>query len=86
MNDLPPAEFQEEEEEQQSSDEEALVEEDWDIDFNDLEFESAIIGVGSFGKVLKGSYFGTPVALKKMYNTEDKFIRKYITRELNTLK
>jgi len=35
--------------------------EEWSIDFNDLEFGSPI-GKGNFGKVYKGSYFGTPVS------------------------
>lgn len=62
-----------------------LVEEALDIDFNDLDIHEEI-GSGSFGQVLKASYFGTEVAVKKLFNVDDKMMQKYIQRELATLK
>jgi len=62
-----------------------LVQEEWSIPFDDLTLENSI-GEGSFGKVMKGDYFGTKVAVKKLFNHDDKKMQKYIQRELATLK
>eukprot|EP01114_Cavostelium_apophysatum_P016435 TRINITY_DN4674_c0_g1_i1.p1 TRINITY_DN4674_c0_g1~~TRINITY_DN4674_c0_g1_i1.p1 ORF type:complete len:333 (+),score=76.53 TRINITY_DN4674_c0_g1_i1:111-1109(+) len=64
---------------------EGLVGDESNIKFEDLELEESI-GEGSFGKVLKGRYFGTYVAVKKLFNHEDRKMQKYIQRELATLK
>ncbi len=41
-----------------------IVNIDSTIRFEDLTFEDEV-GGGSFGKIFKGDYFGTPVAIKK---------------------
>lgn len=35
---------------------------------------------------MKGSYFGTPVAIKQLLNPQDKLIKKYIQREVAAFK
>eukprot|EP01088_Endostelium_zonatum_P017904 TRINITY_DN5533_c0_g1_i2.p1 TRINITY_DN5533_c0_g1~~TRINITY_DN5533_c0_g1_i2.p1 ORF type:complete len:269 (+),score=53.94 TRINITY_DN5533_c0_g1_i2:45-851(+) len=51
-----------------------------------LEFTpESVIGAGQFGKVYKGKYLGTPVAIKSLLNTEDEDMQKYFERELETL-
>eukprot|EP01088_Endostelium_zonatum_P016068 TRINITY_DN4193_c0_g1_i3.p1 TRINITY_DN4193_c0_g1~~TRINITY_DN4193_c0_g1_i3.p1 ORF type:complete len:473 (-),score=188.30 TRINITY_DN4193_c0_g1_i3:89-1507(-) len=56
----------------------------WSIDFSDLEFNEKI-GEGAFGAVFKGTYCGTEVAIKKMWeNDEDTLL--YIKREISVLK
>jgi len=76
-----------EEEEETTDEEDGLVidEELWNISYDDLNFEKEI-GHGSFGVVYKGEYFGTPVAIKMLLNTDDELTKKYIQREVYALK
>jgi len=60
-------------------------EEVWDIDEEDLELEDEI-GAGCFGSVYKGSYCGTPVAIKELYDASNAIIQKLVKREVATLK
>jgi serine/threonine protein kinase len=57
----------------------------WDINFNDLE-NLQDLSSGNFGKVYRGTYFGTEVAVKKLLDIEDEFMHKYIEREMAILK
>lgn len=56
----------------------------WSIDFDELDFEH-VIGTGKFGEVYFGYYLGTPVAIKKILET-DEDMKKSIERELAMLK
>lgn len=47
-----------------SNDHEGIWETDFKIDYKDLNFEGEV-AEGAFGKIYKGDYFGTPVAIKK---------------------
>lgn len=57
----------------------------WNIAFEDLKFVKTI-GKGNFGKVYKGTYVGTEVAIKQLYYVDDDDMQKYIEREMVTLK
>lgn len=59
--------------------------EGWDINFNDLE-NLQDLSSGNFGKVYRGTYFGTEVAVKKLLDIDDEFMHKYIEREMAILK
>jgi len=60
------------------------IEEVWNIDYNDLEFER-LIGKGAFGEVHRGKYFGTDVAIKTIFDTDEDSML-YLQREINVLK
>jgi len=60
------------------------LEDAWNIDFSDLEFEKKI-GKGAFGEVYEGRYFGTPVAIKRVFDTDEDSLL-YLEREINVLK
>ncbi|GAM20411.1 hypothetical protein SAMD00019534_035860 [Acytostelium subglobosum LB1] len=61
----------------------------WTIDFEDLEIGREI-GSGGFGKVYKGEYLQTPVAIKKIHIAPDdpnrKDLEKFLIREIETIK
>lgn len=57
----------------------------WDVNFEDLE-NLRDLSSGNFGKVFRGSYFGTEVAVKKLLDVDDEFMHKYIEREMAILK
>lgn len=57
----------------------------WDIDYADLQGLHPI-GGGNFGQVLRGTYHGTEVAVKKLLDVEDEFMHKYIEREMAILR
>jgi len=62
------------------------LEDAWKVNFEDLVFEKEI-GRGAFGAVFKGSYFGTDVAIKKVFELEDDpDAMIYLEREVNVLK
>eukprot|EP01090_Pellita_catalonica_P019597 TRINITY_DN6725_c0_g1_i1.p1 TRINITY_DN6725_c0_g1~~TRINITY_DN6725_c0_g1_i1.p1 ORF type:complete len:298 (+),score=58.96 TRINITY_DN6725_c0_g1_i1:46-939(+) len=56
----------------------------WEIPFKDLVFGDKL-GEGSFGAVYAGSYLKTPIAIKKLFFTDDDFMLKYIAREMDLL-
>jgi len=62
-----------------------MSEEGWDIKFDDLQITKTI-GKGNFGKVYRGTFFGTDVAIKQLYYVDDEDMQKYIAREMSTLK
>lgn len=55
------------------------------IPFSDIQFEKKI-GKGAFGEVWKAQYLGTDVAVKKMFQPEDAWVRKLIKREIEALR
>jgi serine/threonine protein kinase len=55
------------------------------IPFGDIQFEKKI-GKGAFGEVWKAQYLGTDVAVKKMFQPEDAWVRKLIKREIEALR
>jgi len=57
----------------------------WFIEYEDIELEESI-GAGAFGKVFRGLYFGTDVAVKLLHKPTDLEIEKYIERELSVLR
>ncbi|EGC30248.1 hypothetical protein DICPUDRAFT_41714, partial [Dictyostelium purpureum] len=61
----------------------------WRINYDDLEFNSEI-GSGGFGKVYRGEYLGTPVAIKKIQILPDDpnrvDLEKFLNREIETIK
>eukprot|EP01087_Luapelamoeba_hula_P004749 TRINITY_DN146_c0_g1_i2.p1 TRINITY_DN146_c0_g1~~TRINITY_DN146_c0_g1_i2.p1 ORF type:complete len:642 (-),score=121.19 TRINITY_DN146_c0_g1_i2:75-2000(-) len=57
----------------------------WDIRFSDLKFGEQI-GVGAFGSVHKGTYFGTSIAVKTVFTEGDETNLMYLMREINVLK
>lgn len=57
----------------------------WDVNFEDLE-NLRDLSSGNFGKVFRGTYFGTEVAVKKLLDVDDEFMHKYIEREMAILK
>ncbi len=57
----------------------------WNIQFKDIQFTKTI-GKGNFGKVYRGNYLGTEVAIKQLYYVDDEDMQKYIEREMATLK
>ena len=59
--------------------------EGFDIKFNDLE-NLQDLSSGNFGKVYRGTYLGTPVAVKKLLDVDDEFMHKYIEREMGILR
>lgn len=58
--------------------------EEWRIDPSDLELEQQV-GGGSFGEVWLSKFQGTPVAVKKLYDTDREDMQKYFEREIDTL-
>lgn len=59
--------------------------EGFDIKFGDLE-NLQDLSSGNFGKVYRGTYLGTPVAVKKLLDVDDEFMHKYIEREMGILR
>jgi serine/threonine protein kinase len=57
----------------------------WDVDYDDLELEEEVAS-GAFGCVYKGSYCGTPVAVKQLYDADNEIVQKLMVREVEILK
>lgn len=63
-----------------------------DDDVNEIKFEDLVlieqIGKGSFGRVWKGKYLGTDVAVKQIFRetNQEKELQQYIDREINISK
>ncbi|KAL5759451.1 hypothetical protein ACOSP7_017976 [Xanthoceras sorbifolium] len=61
---------------------------DWEIDPSELDFSnSAIIGKGSFGEILKAYWRGTPVAIKRILPSlsDDRLVIQDFRHEVNLL-
>jgi hypothetical protein len=59
----------------------------WSIPFKDIQINfDELIGIGAFGNVFKGKYFGTDVAVKEMLNADVEAVQNLIVREIETLK
>ncbi|KAK8699739.1 hypothetical protein V6N13_115819 [Hibiscus sabdariffa] len=61
---------------------------DWEIDPSELDFSSSnIIGKGSFGEILKASWRGTPVAVKRILPSlsDDKLVIQDFRHEVKVL-
>ncbi|CAI9096546.1 OLC1v1032727C1 [Oldenlandia corymbosa var. corymbosa] len=61
---------------------------DWEIDPSELDFSnSAIIGKGSFGEILKACWRGTPVAVKRILPnlSDDRLVIQDFRHEVNLL-
>ena len=64
----------------------SIPESDWEIPESDIEF-GVQIAQGNFGRIYKGSYFGTEVAIKLILPCETSdMTHKYIEREVTVLK
>eukprot|EP00211_Chloroparvula_japonica_P016886 CAMPEP_0119136484 /NCGR_PEP_ID=MMETSP1310-20130426/21507_1 /TAXON_ID=464262 /ORGANISM="Genus nov. species nov., Strain RCC2339" /LENGTH=284 /DNA_ID=CAMNT_0007127473 /DNA_START=36 /DNA_END=887 /DNA_ORIENTATION=+ len=59
--------------------------EDYQIEYSDLAVEKEIDS-GCFGAVYKGSYCGTPVAIKAIFDCSNSVVKKLIKREIAALK
>mmetsp|Transcript_11979 Transcript_11979/g.18229 ORF Transcript_11979/g.18229 Transcript_11979/m.18229 type:complete len:336 (-) Transcript_11979:59-1066(-) len=55
------------------------------INFDDLE-DFKKIGEGNFGRIWRGDYLGTTVAVKQLLDVDDEDMHKYIEREMLTLR
>ncbi|KAA8532923.1 hypothetical protein F0562_032960 [Nyssa sinensis] len=61
---------------------------DWEIDPSELDFSNAsIIGKGSFGEIIKASWRGTPVAVKRILPnlSDDRLVIQDFRHEVNLL-
>ncbi|GLT27620.1 hypothetical protein SLA2020_026040 [Shorea laevis] len=61
---------------------------DWEIDPSELDFSNAsVIGKGSFGEIIKASWRGTPVAVKRILPSlsDDRLVIKDFRHEVNLL-
>ncbi|KAH1031373.1 hypothetical protein J1N35_043547 [Gossypium stocksii] len=61
---------------------------DWEVDPSELDFSSSnIIGKGSFGEILKASWRGTPVAVKRILPSlsDDRLVIQDFRHEVNLL-
>ncbi|XP_044481427.1 integrin-linked protein kinase 1-like [Mangifera indica] len=61
---------------------------DWEIDPSELDFSNlAIIGKGSFGEILKATWRGTPVAIKRILPSlsDDRLVVQDFKHEVNLL-
>ncbi|KAL7608323.1 integrin-linked protein kinase 1 [Lactuca sativa] len=61
---------------------------DWEIDPVELDFTSShIVGKGSFGEIIKASWRGTPVAVKRILPSlsDDRFVIQDFRHEVNLL-
>ncbi|XP_051145598.1 integrin-linked protein kinase 1-like [Andrographis paniculata] len=61
---------------------------DWEIDPDELDFSSAIlVGKGSFGEIVKASWRGTPVAVKRILPSlsDDRLVVQDFRHEVNLL-
>jgi len=56
----------------------------WKIDYAQLQIGDKI-GAGSYGRVHKGTFLGSPVAIKKLLNVEREEMRSYFEREISVL-
>mmetsp|Transcript_30449 Transcript_30449/g.42014 ORF Transcript_30449/g.42014 Transcript_30449/m.42014 type:complete len:350 (+) Transcript_30449:139-1188(+) len=55
------------------------------VNFDDLE-DFKKIGEGNFGRIWRGDYLGTTVAVKQLLDVDDEDMHKYIEREMLTLR
>jgi len=53
----------------------------WNINYEDIEQE---IGKGNFGKVFSGKYFDIDVAVRLLFNIQDKEMKKYFEHKGNS--
>jgi LIM domain kinase 1 len=64
----------------------SIPDSDWEIPTGDIEFGTQVTQ-GNFGRIYKGSYFGTEVAIKLIFPCETpEMTHKYIEREVTVLK